>query len=850
MTTTSSRESSRPATQPLPIDPLLPAVVDALRTGSRLVLRAAPGAGKTTRVPAALLDAGVAPGRVLVLEPRRIAARAAAEFVARARGGSVGAEVGYRVRFEQRGGSSTRLWFLTEGVFGRQLTDDPFLDGVGVVVLDEFHERHLQGDLALAVVRELQETVRPDLKLVVMSATLETEALARYLPDATVLTSEGRAFPVTMSWAPPAARQRLHEHIAAVMPSVIAEPGDVLVFLPGAGDIRRTAEMLSGLRDVDIVPLHGDQPLDEQQRALRPGPRRRIVLATNVAETALTVEGVTAVVDSGVARAARFDPRHGLDRLVLAPISRASAEQRAGRAGRLGPGRCVRLWSREEHGGRRAHETPEILRLDLTRTVLELRAWGLGDTARLAWLDAPPPTSLAHAEALLVRLGAVDTSGALTSIGRRLLALPASPRLARMQIEAEAMGCGGAGALLAALAGERDILLGGRAFGGPARDFPPGPSDLLLRMELFEDAERRGFSSSTCHALGLDGRAVRAVERARRQLARGMRTSDADPERLMRCALAGFPDRVARRRAAGSERAVMVGGIGVALAPESVVREVDLFVAVDLESGRGPDALVRVASAVRREWLEALFPDAVRRERTLVFDPARGAVVEQTQERYLDVVLSESVRTNVDRAEAGPILAAAVTADADLLAALAADAESQLERLRFLATAMPELGLPIDPMVLFADAIAACAEGHRSLAELRVAGPMNVLRGLLTHAQRSALDRDAPTHFKLPTERMAPITYEAGRPPSVSARIQELFGLTATPRLAAGRVPLVVQLLAPNQRPVQITDDLASFWRTTYVEVRKQLRGRYPRHPWPDDPLTAPPTARIKRRPS
>src|SRR5262249_19596346 len=342
----------------------------------------------------------------------------------------------------------------------------------------------------------------------------------------------------------------------------------------------------------DVVPLHGDQPLDEQQRALRAGPRRRVVLATNVAETALTVDAVTTVVDAGLARVARFDPRHGIDRLVVAPISRASAEQRTGRAGPLGRGRCVRLWSREEDAGRRAYETPEIVRLDLTRTVLELRAWGLRDAATLPWLDPPPPATLAHAERLLVQLGAVDpSSGAVTEAGRRGLALPASPRLARMQLEAEAAGAGAAGALLAALAGERDVVLGGRAFGGVATDRPPGPSDLLVRADLFADAARRGFSADACRALGLDPPAVRAAERARRRLARGMRDGDAAPDRLLRCVLAGFPDRVCRRRAPGSARAVMVGGTGVALAAESVVREAELFVAVDVEGGgRRPEA--------------------------------------------------------------------------------------------------------------------------------------------------------------------------------------------------------------------------------------------------------------------
>jgi ATP-dependent helicase HrpB len=834
----------------LPIDPLLPAAVDALANGTRLVLRAAPGAGKTTRVPAALLDAGVGGGSVLVLEPRRIAARAAAAFVARARGGTVGGEVGYAVRFEQRGDAATRLWFVTEGIFGRRLARDPFLEGVGIVVLDEFHERHLQGDLALAVVRELQDTVRPDLKLVVMSATLATEALAAHLAGTTVLTSEGRAHPVTTSWSPVPPGRRLSDHVASLIPPLLPD-GDVLVFLPGAAEIRRTAESLAALpamRDTDVVPLHGDQPLDEQQRALRAGSRRRVVLATNVAETALTVEGVTTVVDSGLARVARFDSRHGLDRLVVTSISRASAAQRTGRAGRLGPGRCIRLWSREEDAGRREHETPEILRLDLTRTVLELRAWGLRDAAGLPWLDPPPRPSLSHAERLLVQLGAVDeASGALTDIGRRLLALPASPRLARMQLEAERTGCGGAGALLAALAGERDILLAGRAFGGPSRDRPAGPSDLLLRLDLFQEASRRGFSSAACRVLELDPGAVRAVERTRRQLTRrgaAAIADDADQESLLRCALAGFPDRVCRRRAPGDARAVMVGGTGVVLAPESIVRDPELFVAIDLRAGgRGREAIAAVASLVRREWLDALFPGAIVAERALVFDRQREAVVERSRERYADLVLAESVRGATDRTTAGELLAAAVRADPELLARVAVAEGSLLARLRFLATAMPELALPAAGTLLDA-AVQANAAGRRTVAELIESDLRGTVRGLLDHAQRSALERDAPEAYRLPGGRVAPITYEPGRPPAVAARIQEVFGLLETPRLAAGRVPLVVQLLAPNHRPVQVTDDLASFWRTTYFEVRKQLRGRYPKHAWPEDPLTAVPRRR------
>lgn len=830
----------------LPIDPLLPVLVDALRAGTRAVLRAAPGAGKTTRVPAALLDAGSAGDRgVVVLEPRRIAARAAADFVARARGGAVGDEVGYRVRFEQRGGPATRLWFVTEGVFSRQLAADPFLEAAGVVVLDEFHERHLQGDVALAVVRELQETVRPDLKLVVMSATLDTDRLATFLDGAAVLTSEGRAFPVAIEHVDAPDTRRLAERVASAVARVLAEgEGDVLVFLPGLGEIRRAAEALAPVaaaRHADVLPLHGELPLDAQERALRPGPRRRIVLATNVAETALTVEGVTAVVDTGLARVARLDARHGLNALRLAPISRASAEQRAGRAGRTGPGRCLRLWSRAEHAGRRAHETAEILRLDLSRTVLELRAWGLGAGARLRWLDAPPDAALARAEHLLCRLGAIDDGGALTGVGRRLLALPTEPRIGRMLIEAERLGAGADGALWAALAGERDVI---RAGLGPPRDRPAGDSDLALRAELFAEAAHRRFAADACRALGVDPGAVRAVERARAQLARHVRGTDRDApaDALGRCVLTGFPDRVARRREPGSSRAVMVGGTGLVLAPESVVRGAELFVALDVEATGGPEARVRVASAVDRAWLPT------RTETELVWDAARERVVARTRERWEDLTLGESIRTDVDRAAAGTILAQVAAADPAAAAALDDGTRQLVARLAFLARAMPALGLPDDPTALLAGAVTEVAAGCVSFAELRRTDLGAAIRRHLDHAQRTALERDAPARLRLPSGRETPIVYDADRPPAVAARIQELFGLAATPRLAGGRVPLVVQLLAPSGRPVQITDDLASFWRTTYAEVKKQLRGRYPKHAWPDDPLTAVPSRRPPRR--
>ncbi len=828
------------------------------------MLRAAPGAGKTTRVPAALLDAGVAADKqVVVLEPRRIAARAAAEFVARERGGAVGGEVGYRVRFEQRGDAATRLWFLTEGVLGRQLTRDPFLERVGIVVLDEFHERHLQGDVALAVVRELQETVRPDLKLVVMSATLETDRLAAYLGDCPVLTSEGRVYPVQIEYDKEPDDRPLAGRVAAAVRRVLAQPddaGDILVFLPGAAEIRRATEALEELaaeHQLSVVPLHGDLPLDAQQRVIRRGDRRKVVLSTNVAETALTIDGVTAVIDSGLARAARFDAKHGINVLRVGPISRAAADQRAGRAGRTAPGRCLRLWTHAEHVHRLEREVPEVLRLDLCGTLLELRAWGLRDVRRFGWLDPPGEGTMQHAERLLVQLGAIDADGGLTHTGRRMLDLSVAPRLARILVEAERAGCAETGALLAALASERDINLEQRAFGAPnVERAAAGSSDLLLRMQLFMEAARAHFDAGACARLGVDHRSARAVERARRQLLRALGRGErlaarVDEEVLLRCTLAGYPDRVTRRRSAGSARGVMVGGTGVVLMESSVVREPELFVAVEVDAGpRGQrsEARVRLASAVRPEWLATMFPACVRQQRELIFDLDRERVVQRTRELFEDLVLRESVQLDVDLQHAGVVLAEAARRDPLRAATVSEDVQGWLQRVRFLQRWMPELDWPDDTDAVLTQAVEALCAGRRSFAETRAADLLDVLRGFLAHPQRAALEREAPASFRLPSGRVTPVIYAEAKPPAAAARIQELFGLTATPRLAAGRVPLVIELLAPNHRPVQITDDLESFWRTTYPEVRKQLRGRYPKHVWPEDPLAEPPTSRARRR--
>jgi len=765
------------------------------------------------------------------------------------------------VRLEHKGGAHTRLWFVTEGIFSRQIVNDPFLEDVGVIVLDEFHERHLQGDVALAVVRELQSTIRPDLKLVVMSATLDTERIAEHLDRCAVIRSEGRTYPVRVEHAGDGDARVLSARVCDAVGRLLRENdggGDVLVFLPGIGEIRRVADAVAQLiqdHDVALEILHGDLPLEAQRRVLAGSDRRRLVLATNVAETALTVEGVTAVVDSGLVRAARFDSRRGINHLEVRRISRASADQRAGRAGRTSPGRCVRLWSAAEHSGRLAHDVPEILRLDLSSILLELRAWGLGRARELAWLDRPPDEALSRAEDSLARLGALDAeTGEITEIGRRLLSLSAPPRLARILVEAQRRGCSQEASLIAALASERDVSVGDLAARRRSHSTSVGKSDLIERLDSFEEAERAGFRADACHRAGVDPRRARSVDRARRQLLRALgrspnQSGDVSEDELLRCILVGFADRVARRRAPGSSRALMVGRTGVVLDEASVVREAEYFVAVELERGgksQGSEARVRLASAVRKEWLYEV-PGAIHRSDELVFDSERQRVLRRRRECFFDLVLDEETNVDVDRHQAGKLLAEVVRADPTAAFALDSDIAPLLARMAFLYRELPELEW-CAPSALLAEAAASLCSGCVSLAELRRRDVGSAIIGLMTAPQRHALMADAPMVYRLPSGREAHIDYGGEGGPAVEARIQELFGLLATPSLAWARVRLVIRIVGPNYRPVQITNDLESFWRTTYPEVRKQLRGRYPKHNWPEDPFSAQPTSKVGRR--
>jgi ATP-dependent helicase HrpB len=835
---------------PLPIDAALPAVVAALRAGPAVVLKAPPGAGKTTRVPPALLDAGLAGARrVLVLEPRRLAARAAASRIAAERGGVVGGEVGYQVRLERAVGPTTRLVVVTEGILGRMLVDDPFLEEVGVVVFDEFHERSVHTDLALAMARAAQQAGRDDLKLCVLSATFSPGPVAAYLGGCPVVESAGRPFPVTIEHWPERAARPAPELAAAGVRRVLPRvDGDVLVFLPGVGEIRRTADLLAPAaaeRDLAVVPLYGDLPSQLQDAALRPGPRRKVILATNVAESSVTVEGVTAVVDSGLARVLRYDAALGLDRLELGRISRAAATQRAGRAGRTGPGLALRLWPAHEDRTLREEEEPEIRRVDLCAPALTLRAWGAADLARFEWFEAPDPAALTQAVALLELLGAV-TAGSLTPLGRTLARLPAHPRLARLLVEGHRRGHLGPTALAAALLQERDPVRRG--------EIPPGGGP---RSRSDSDvADRVAALGGDPDAADLDRGRAAFVRRVAAQLGAVTRRELGAPpaptgswEAALGHALLGaYPDRVARRREPGSRRGVMVGGRGVHLTDQSAVLDAELFVCVDVDAGRRgerAEAAVRQAAAVARDWLP---PERLTVAVEHDFDPAGQRVVARRRTRYLDLVVAEQP-VEPDPEQAGPLLAAA--AARELPRALPLDDE-EVARLRArlvcLAGWRPELGLPaVDDAALTA-LVPTLAAGCRSFAELRRLPLADFLRGLLDGRQRQALEREAPERLQVPSGSQLRLEYQPGAAPVLRARIQELFGLLDTPRVAGGRVPVLVHLLAPSGRPQQVTHDLRSFWEHTYPEVRKELRARYPRHDWPEDPFTATPSRGPRRR--
>lgn len=823
----------------LPIDAVLEPLRQALQANARVVLLAPPGAGKTTRAPLALLDsAWLAGKKILMLEPRRIAARAAARRMAQSLGEEVGETVGYRVRMDSKVGPRTRIEVITDGVFTRMIQDSPDLDGVGAVLFDEFHERSLEGDLGLALCLEAQDALRPDLRLMPMSATLDGAKVAGFLGDCPVIESQGRAYPVETLWRPREPKDRLPQSVARVVREALrTQEGSILAFLPGTKEIRQTAADLSGLpADVDLVTLYGDLSGPEQDRAIRPPPpgRRKIVLATAIAETSLTIDGVRVVVDAGQMRAPRFDPGSGMTRLATFPVPRSNADQRRGRAGRTAPGVCYRLWSEQEDRALSPFAQPEIVTADLTGLALELALWGQ-EAAGLRWIDPPPSAALGHAHELLQDLGALDRDLKITPRGRAIARLPAHPRLAAMLLSAADQGDGALACLIAALLGERDLFRGG------ARD-----PDLRPRVAV--------LMAGRANAPGIDPGALASVKQREADLRRRLKIpKEIAPgalDRVGELVAMAYPDRIAKRRPGADPRYLMLGGRGAALDPlDSLASEPWLAIA-DLDGG-GRESRVWSAAPIDGEALLARWADRIETTAQVVWDDVNETLSARRTTRLGPILLREEPLPGLPPEEMGPAVIAALRQRGVGLLSWSESAVRVRERLRFAASvdgaeAWPDVsdtGLAANLEDWLAPAVAA-------LPRLSAFGKIDLgaaLLSSLTYQQRRELDHVAPERLTVPSGSSIAIDY-AGETPVAAVKLQEMFGARVQPSVGRGRVPLLLHLLSPAGRPIQVTRDIGGFWTSSYQDVRKDLRGRYPKHPWPEDPLTAIPTRHVKAR--
>lgn len=823
----------------LPIEPLLPEIQRVLSRYRGAVLQAPPGAGKTTRVPLAVLDVEWLAGRkLLMLEPRRLAARAAARYMAAQLGESVGERVGYRVRLDTRVGPHTRIEVVTEGVLTRLLQADPALSGYGLVIFDEFHERSLQADLALALCLDARVALRPDLRLLVMSATLDGASVARLLGDVPTLVSEGRSYPVDTRYWPLPPRARFETQVASALQRVLAkEQGSVLAFLPGGREIRRVAALLKGHLppDTRLQMLHGDLPPAEQDAAIHPAVagQRKLVLATSIAETSLTIEGVRVVVDAGWSRVPRFDPVSGLTRLATVRVSRASADQRRGRAGRTGPGVCYRLWSEAERLD--AHAVPEILQADLAPLVLELAQWGEVDASRLAWLDPPPASALAQAAALLRQLNALDAQGRITAHGRCLLELPVHPRLAHMVTEAAAANEGWLGCLLAALLSERDVLP------GEARR----QADVGLRVQQLMD--------SAAPSADADPKSLRYIGTAAGSIARAARVSETRniaAERSGRLLALAYPDRIAKRRVGNAPRYLLSNGRGAYLGPDDALAASEWLAVAELD-GDPREARIFLAAPLAERDVRELFPGQVATREQLDWDDSEKAVRALRVKAFGAIVLDQKPLESPDPQRVVTLMLAAIREQGmDCLPWTPALRNWQarvllLRRLR--GASWPEV-TDWHLRDTLEDWLLPYMTGRSRFAHLAELPLSDALSALLDYRQRRELEELAPTHFVVPTGSRIAIDYTAGETPVLAVRLQELFGLSQTPAIMRGRMPLLLHLLSPAGRPLQVTRDLPGFWRGSYKDVKKDMRGRYPKHPWPDDPEHAEPTHRVRRR--
>ena len=817
------------------------------------VLSAPTGSGKTTQVPRMLLRAGVE-ARIVILQPRRLAARLIAGRIADELGTDLGAIVGFQTRHERQWSEATRILFLTEGLFLRWLQANPNLDGIGTVLLDEFHERSLHADMSLGLCRRLRSTTRPDLRLGVMSATLDTDAVSTFL-DAPVLRAEARVYPVDIDYEPGDAQQPVWERAAGAMRRWLdaADEGDALVFMPGAFEIRRTLDacrrhLLPRDGPIDVLPLYGGLSAEEQRRAVTPGGIRRIIVATNVAETSITIDGVRCVIDAGLARVHRFDPNRGVNALLTERISLASAQQRAGRAGRTAPGICLRLWPRSEAHARPPQDTPEVARVDLSEAVLSLKQIGLDDPSDFPWLESPPPERLEMATQLLVRLGAVGGDGALTPLGQQLARFPAHPRLGRLLLEGHGAGVTARVALWAALIAERDICarpLRNRYSQPPVRGLV---SDLAVRERALQEARRLRFDPRRCGELGLLASACRDVDRARRQYERLLRDSPngkarilhgGDDEALLRALALAFPDHVAARRRGDQLLCEMPGRRRVILDRTSVVEEADFLIAVETREteaprrdGGGVHTVLSLATAVSAQQLEAWLGEHVVVERQLQWNGQTRAVEEVISHCLEGLALRRSVGAPRDRAAAAAMLVERIRAGELSLDHWDDGVEHWLARARCVAAWYPERDLLVydeeDLEVILREIVGDDVR----FGPVRKRRCLDYVRNAMSWDHQQLVERMAPEKLTLASGHGMRISYAPGEPPRGRARIQDFYGMSQTPRVGGGRVPLLLEILAPNFRPAQVTDDLAGFWERTYPELKKELKRRYPKHEW------------------
>lgn len=871
----------------LPIYEIEDALVAHLRTQRRLIVSAPTGSGKSTQVPQMLLRHGLlGNGQVVILQPRRLAARLLAARVASELGVSLGREVGYQIRFENVTSEATRIRFVTEGVLLRQMLEDPQLRGVSALIFDEFHERHLYGDITLARALNLQETARPDLRLLVMSATLDARLLTDYLKPCQPLHAEGRVFPVEVQYArSPSYTEHcpVWEQAADAFADYVRAggEGDVLVFMPGGFEINQTLEAIRHCDESKgfiLLPLHGELPPRDQDAAVARYDRRKVVVSTNVAETSLTIDGIRLVIDSGLARIPRYDPYRGINTLLVEKISQAAAEQRAGRAGRTAPGVCARLWTEREHFERPAQELPEVKRLDLSEVVLTLKAAGVADLRKFRWLESPSDQALAHAEELLLDLGALKTSTSaqvalesgetnqpapaprgsiegpvasptvITPLGRRMLAFPLHPRYARMLLAAQDYGCVYQACLVAALTQGRDLLL--RKVDKHVREFredllgDKAPSDLFILMRAWNYAAKNDYRLDACRKLGLHAVTARQVGPLLDQFRRIAREEglNAEPGRfndvaLQKCLLIAFSDRVARRLDSGTLRCELVHGRRGVLARESVVQHSPLLVATEVrevgQTGGETSTILSLATVIDPAWLAELFPDDLGRDTRVFYDATARRVYAEEQLRFRGLALDKRAIEPPPAEAAAQLLAEEVLAGRLALNEWDHATEQWILRLNRLSAWCPEFELPPIGDADRRHLIEQLCHGAFTYKDIKDKPVRSLVQSWLRAAQRDLLDKHAPERLALANGRQPKVTYDATNPPHVALRIQELFGVTQTPKIALGRVPVLVHILAPSMRPVQVTQDLANFWKEHYPRIKSELQRKYPKHKWP-----------------